>query len=80
MKKKVFPLISSPQEPVFFFLIDNLRYDQWKILESILQEYFNVDEESVYYSICPPPRPLPATPSSRACCPAKWKSTTPTCG
>ncbi len=53
MKKKVFPLISSPQEPVFFFLIDNLRYDQWKILESILQEYFNVDEESVYYSILP---------------------------
>jgi CheY-like chemotaxis protein len=52
MKKKVFPLI-SPQEPVFFFLIDNLRYDQWKILESILQEYFNVDEESVYYSILP---------------------------
>ncbi len=52
MKKKVFPLI-NPQEPVFFFLIDNLRYDQWKILESILQEYFNVDEESVYYSILP---------------------------
>ena len=52
MKKKVFPLISA-QEPVFFFLIDNLRYDQWKILESILQEYFNVDEESVYYSILP---------------------------
>ncbi len=52
MKKKVFPLINS-SEPVFFFLIDNLRYDQWKILESILQEYFNVDEESVYYSILP---------------------------
>ena len=53
MKKKVFPLISTAQEPVFFFLIDNLRYDQWKILENILQEYFNVDEESVYYSILP---------------------------
>lgn len=53
MKKKVFPLISNAQEPVFFFLIDNLRYDQWKILESILQEYFNVEEESVYYSILP---------------------------
>jgi CheY-like chemotaxis protein len=52
MKKKVFPQLSS-QEPVFFFLIDNLRFDQWKILEGILQEYFNVDEESVYYSILP---------------------------
>ncbi len=52
MKKKVFPLLEG-QDPVFFFLIDNLRYDQWKILEEILSDYYNVDEESVYYSILP---------------------------
>jgi CheY-like chemotaxis protein len=51
MKKKVFPLVNS--EPVFFILIDNLRYDQWKMLESTISEYFNVDEESTYYSILP---------------------------
>ncbi len=51
MKKKVFPLLG--QEPVFFFLIDNLRYDQWKVIEPILSEYFNVEEESNYYSILP---------------------------
>lgn len=51
MKKKVLPLLGS--EPVFFFLIDNLRYDQWKIFEPILSEYFNIEEESTYYSILP---------------------------
>ncbi|MDJ1471218.1 T9SS response regulator signal transducer PorX [Xanthocytophaga flava] len=51
MKKKVFPLLGD--EPVFFFLIDNLRYDQWKVIEPILAEYFNVEEESTYYSILP---------------------------
>jgi CheY-like chemotaxis protein len=51
MKKKVFPLMGP--EPVFFFLIDNLRYDQWKVIEPILSEYFNVEEESTYYSILP---------------------------
>lgn len=51
MKKKVFPLLGD--EPVFFFLIDNLRYDQWKVIEPILAEYFNVEEESTYFSILP---------------------------
>ncbi len=51
MRKKVFPLMNS--EPVFFFLIDNLRYDQWKVIEPVLAEYFNVEEESTYYSILP---------------------------
>jgi DNA-binding response OmpR family regulator len=52
MKKKVFPHLSSP-DPVFFVLIDNLRFDQWKIIEPIISEYFTVDEESTYYSILP---------------------------
>ncbi len=52
MKKKVFPLV-KPNETLFFFLIDNLRYDQWKILEGIITEYYNVEEESAYYSILP---------------------------
>ncbi|MBC8111448.1 MAG: PglZ domain-containing protein [Verrucomicrobia bacterium] len=52
MKKKVFPLIDA-EKPVFFFLIDNLRFDQWKILEKILIEYYTIEEESTYYSILP---------------------------
>ncbi|MEO1654225.1 MAG: bifunctional response regulator/alkaline phosphatase family protein, partial [Bacteroidota bacterium] len=52
MKKKVFPLLEE-DEPVFFILIDNLRYDQWKVIEPIVADYFSVQEESAYYSILP---------------------------
>ncbi len=52
MKSKVFPLLQKP-EPVFFLLIDNLRYDQWKIIEPIIADFFTVDEDSTYYSILP---------------------------
>jgi CheY-like chemotaxis protein len=52
MKKKVFPHFDK-EEPVVFLLIDNLRFDQWKILEPIISTYFNVEEESAYYSILP---------------------------
>jgi CheY-like chemotaxis protein len=52
MKKKVFPLVKKG-EPVFMFLIDNLRFDQWKVLEVVINECFNVDEEDTYYSILP---------------------------
>lgn len=52
MKKKVFPLLSE-KEPTFFILIDNLRYDQWKIIQPQIEEYFHVTEESSYYSILP---------------------------
>ena len=49
MKKKVFPELG--QKPVFVILIDNLRFDQWKVIEPVLTEYFNVDIEESYYSI-----------------------------
>jgi CheY-like chemotaxis protein len=52
MKKKVFPLLEK-EEPVFFLLIDNLRFDQWKVLEPTIANYFNVEEETTYYSILP---------------------------
>lgn len=52
MKEKVFPLLQD-DEPLFFIVIDNLRYDQWKIIESDIDDYFKVAEESAYYSILP---------------------------
>lgn len=49
---KVFPLIND-QAPVVFVLLDNLRYDQWKILEPVITEFYDVEEESFFYSILP---------------------------
>lgn len=52
LKKKLFPEL-SPEKPTFFILIDNLRYDQWKIINSIITESFRLEEEDAYYSILP---------------------------
>jgi CheY-like chemotaxis protein len=52
MKEEVFPLFEE-KKPVFFFLIDNLRYDQWEILKPIISEYYNVDSEVPFYATLP---------------------------
>jgi CheY-like chemotaxis protein len=52
MKKKVLPEL-TPEIPTFLFLIDNLRFDQWKVIEPVIAEFFNVDKEETYYSILP---------------------------
>jgi DNA-binding response OmpR family regulator len=51
-KEKIFPLMDS-NDSLFVILIDNLRYDQWKAIQPILEEYFRVEKEEIYYSILP---------------------------
>ncbi|WP_420318387.1 PglZ domain-containing protein [Ekhidna sp.] len=51
LKQKVFPEIG--EVPVFLIVIDNLRYDQWKIIEPDIAEMFSVESEEMYYSILP---------------------------
>ncbi len=50
-KKRVFPYL-RPYQPVVVIVVDNLRYDQWKLMEGLLQEYYTVEEE-LYCSILP---------------------------
>ena len=52
-KKKILPVIEGTADPVFFILIDNLRFDQWKIIAPLLSEELQVTEEDAYYSILP---------------------------
>ena len=52
MKEKVFPLLDS-SSPVYMLLIDNLRYDQWKVIEGKVLEKFRIVEEGMYMSILP---------------------------
>jgi hypothetical protein len=52
MREKVFPLLNQ-EAPLYFVLIDNLRYDQWKAIQPILEEYFRVESDDIYYSILP---------------------------
>jgi DNA-binding response OmpR family regulator len=53
MRRKVLPLVDAGEEPVFFILIDNLRYDQWKVIQPVIEELFRVVEEDTYCSILP---------------------------
>lgn len=39
--------------PVYLVVIDNLRYDQWKIIEPFILKNFYKEEEDLYYSILP---------------------------
>lgn len=52
LRDKVFPHLTE-SKPCFFILVDNLRYDQWKILEPIITEWFKVEEETTFCSILP---------------------------
>lgn len=53
LREKVLPNIKERENPVFFILIDNLRFDQWKTIEPTVAQYFNVTEEDSYCSILP---------------------------
>ena len=50
-KNKVFPFLNEG-EKVFLVVLDNFRYDQWKMLEQELASDFTIDED-LYCSILP---------------------------
>src|SRR5687768_2623406 len=52
LKFKVLPHVQKGT-PLFFVLIDNLRFDQWKTIQPIFAESFRIQEEETFYSILP---------------------------
>ncbi len=52
LKYKVLPHLEKGT-PLFFILIDNLRYDQWKTIQPMFAESFRIHEESTFYAILP---------------------------
>lgn len=52
LRKKLLPHLEEGV-PTFLFLLDNLRYDQWKAIEPVIQEYYRVESEDYFYSILP---------------------------
>jgi hypothetical protein len=47
------PLIKNDDEQFFLIIIDNLRYDQWKILQPVFENHYRVEKEEITYSIIP---------------------------
>jgi hypothetical protein len=53
VKHNVIPHLQKENTVVFLVVIDNLRYDQWKILQPAITEYFNVEKDDMYCGILP---------------------------
>src|SRR5436190_20509073 len=49
---KVLPHVEKGT-PLFFILIDNLRFDQWKTIQPIFAKSFRILEENTLYSLLP---------------------------
>ncbi len=49
---KIFPLLNDGDK-VFVMVIDNLRFDQWRTISPVFEEYFRVESDELYLSILP---------------------------
>ncbi len=52
LREKVFPLLQEGKK-VLFLLLDNLRFDQWKTIEPILNQCYTTVKEEMFFSILP---------------------------
>lgn len=50
-KEKVKPEVEK--DKVLLLVVDNLRYDQWKVIEPLFTRFYNKVSEDYYYSILP---------------------------
>ncbi len=51
-KEKIAPELNKEQ-PTLLIVIDNLRYDQWKVFEPIINNYYKKTKEESFFSILP---------------------------
>jgi DNA-binding response OmpR family regulator len=51
-KNKIFPHLKE-SIPTIVVLIDNLRFDQWRMIQPMVQELFTIHDEETFFSILP---------------------------
>lgn len=51
-KEKIAPELKKGQ-PTVLIVLDNLRYDQWKVFEPIINNYYKKEKEDAFFSILP---------------------------
>lgn len=51
-RKRIFPILDEGKK-VFVMVIDNLRFDQWKAISPIINDYYNIVNDEMYCSILP---------------------------
>lgn len=53
IKERVIPMLNNGNRPLFLLVIDNLRYDQWKTIQPLVEEFYRIEKDDVYYGILP---------------------------
>lgn len=51
-KNSIAPEITK-NESTFFIVIDNLRFDQWKMIQPLITELYKIESEEIFYGILP---------------------------
>ncbi len=52
-RELVVPELVKKERPVLFVVVDNLRYDQWKVMENVVGNYYKLEKEVPYYAMLP---------------------------
>ena len=52
LKERMFPLLKE-NRPTFLIVIDNFRYDQWKFVQPLVEQYLRTERDEIYYTILP---------------------------
>ena len=52
-RELVVPELVKKDKPVLFVVIDNLRYDQWKVIESVVANHYKLEKEVPYFASLP---------------------------
>ncbi len=52
VKERLMPLLKE-DKPTFLIVIDNFRYDQWKFVQPLVEQYLRTEVDSLYYTILP---------------------------
>ncbi|MBN2727650.1 MAG: bifunctional response regulator/alkaline phosphatase family protein [Bacteroidales bacterium] len=52
LREKLLPLLQT-EEKVFLIVIDNLRLDQWKVIQPVISDQFRVQSDDLFFSILP---------------------------
>ena len=52
LKERMFPILKE-NRPTFLIVIDNFRFDQWKFVQPLVEQYLRTEREDMYYAILP---------------------------
>jgi CheY-like chemotaxis protein len=50
-KSRIFPELKNKK--IVMLVIDNLRFDQWRVIEPLIKQYYQTESEIIYASILP---------------------------